>query len=112
MKRILVIVAISSLVCCNFINNAKSQFAKSQHVSDDILKQTGYKAFVSFNWNNGKLTNLNISVDESIFNIPDVKSTTFKIVDIIKSNYQELPVNTRITFVVPVDHAKEIKDIK
>jgi hypothetical protein len=63
MRVLLAVVLLLSLAACDMVDTLKEGFAHSQAMATELEKAVGSKAFVGFNWNNGRLTSVNVTFE-------------------------------------------------
>ena len=62
MKKLLLAASLLLAVSgCGMVDSMQNGLAHSEAVATDLEKSIGQKPFVGFNWNNGSLTNVNVT---------------------------------------------------
>jgi hypothetical protein len=83
-KQISAIVLFFILAGCGVVDSMTEGFKHAQEIADELEKSTGSKPFVGFHWNNGSLTNVNVTFSE----IPNNKSID-ELISLSKSSINE-----------------------
>jgi hypothetical protein len=88
-----------ALCGCNPIEMVQEQMAHSKAVSESLEKSTGLKSEVGFNWNNGKLTSVNVMFHGLPANVslPDLGEKSRAAV---LAEFKENPEHLMISFLV------------
>jgi uncharacterized protein YceK len=61
MKQISLLILLLLLAGCGAVDSMTEGFKHTQEVASDLEKSVGSRPFVGFNWNNGSLTNVNVT---------------------------------------------------
>jgi hypothetical protein len=84
---------------CNPIEMVQEQLAHSKAVSASLEKSTGLKSEVGFNWNNGKLTSVNVMFHGMPSNVA-LPELAEKSKAAVLAEFKENPQQLVISFVV------------
>ncbi|GAA5162960.1 hypothetical protein [Viridibacterium curvum] len=100
MKLTAIALLATLLASCGVFDTMKEGFKHSEDVAAELEKSVGSKPFVGFNWNNGILTNINISFE----GIPADK-TTAEIAALartsISQHFKQTPKSLIVSFSLP-----------
>lgn len=97
------------LAGCGAVDGVKDMFKHTEEIATDMEQSVGSKPWVSFNWNNGSLTQVTVTFD----GIPQGKSTE-QIAAAARASiarrFKQEPGQVVISFVVPGNPAAAGKD--
>ncbi|MBV8659243.1 MAG: hypothetical protein JO142_15590 [Burkholderiales bacterium] len=99
-QHLAILLAISlTLTACGPIDTLKEGFSHAEAVSAQLEKSFGSKPFVGFNWNNGTLTNVNITFNGVPPNAP-LNDIVAKAKQTVVAEFKQAPKQVIVSFAI------------
>ncbi|WP_144006878.1 hypothetical protein [Pelomonas sp. KK5] len=93
------LLSVLMLAACGPIDSLKDGMAHSAAVSADLEKSLGLKSFVGFNWNNGALTNVNVTFQGLPDGVP-LATIAEKSKEAVVAEFKQTPKQIVIAFAI------------
>ena len=98
MQRAVVLVVLAiSLAACGPISTLTEGFKEAKAVETDLEQSTGMKPNVGFNWNNGRLTSVNVNFPR-VYDGKSLTELAAEVRSIVAKEFKQVPENIVLAF--------------